>query len=32
MATSGRLADAVKEAQEFIRLLPDNAEVPTAPI
>jgi Flp pilus assembly protein TadD len=30
MATSGRLADAVKEAREFIRLLPDNGEVPTA--
>jgi Flp pilus assembly protein TadD len=30
LATSGRLADAVKEAREFIRLLPSNAEVPTA--
>jgi len=30
MATSGRLAEAVTEAEEFIRLLPGNAEVPTA--
>jgi protein O-mannosyl-transferase len=30
MATSGRLPDAVTQAAEFIRLLPDNAEVPTA--
>jgi protein O-mannosyl-transferase len=30
MATSGRLADAVTQAREFIRLLPDNSEVPTA--
>jgi Flp pilus assembly protein TadD len=30
MATSGRLADAVTEAREFIRLLPTNGEVPTA--
>jgi Flp pilus assembly protein TadD len=30
LATSGRLADAVVQAREFIRLLPDNAELPTA--
>jgi len=30
MATSGRMDDAVKYAEEFIRLLPGNAEVPTA--
>ena len=30
MATSGRMDDAVKHAQEFIRLMPSNAEVPTA--
>ena len=30
MATSGRMDDAVKYAQEFIRLMPSNAEVPTA--
>jgi protein O-mannosyl-transferase len=30
MATSGRLADAVTQAREFIRLLPTNREVPTA--
>ena len=30
MATSGRMDDAVKYAEEFIRLLPSNAEVPTA--
>jgi Flp pilus assembly protein TadD len=30
LATTGRMADAVVQAQEFIRLLPDNAEVPTA--
>ena len=30
MATSGRLADAVTQAREFIRLLPGNSEVPTA--
>jgi Flp pilus assembly protein TadD len=30
MAASGRLADAVTQAREFIRLLPDNSEVPTA--
>lgn len=30
MATSGRMDDAVKHAQEFIRLMPSSAEVPTA--
>ena len=30
MATSGRMSDAVKEAEAFVRLLPGNAEVPTA--
>ena len=30
MATSGRLADAVREAREFIRLLPTNSQVPVA--
>ena len=30
LATTGRMADAVVQAQEFIRLLPGNAEVPTA--
>jgi Flp pilus assembly protein TadD len=30
LAASGRLADAVVQAREFIRLLPDNADVPTA--
>ena len=30
MATSGRMDDAVKYAEEFIRLMPSNAEVPTA--
>jgi protein O-mannosyl-transferase len=30
MSTSGRLADAVKEAGEFIRLLPGHADVPAA--
>jgi len=30
LATSGRMDDAVTHAQEFIRLMPGNAEVPTA--
>ena len=30
MATSGRMDNAVKNAQEFVRLMPGNAEVPTA--
>jgi protein O-mannosyl-transferase len=30
MATSGRMDDAVKYAQEFIRLQPGHAEIPTA--
>jgi len=30
MATSGRMDDAVRYAQEFIRLMPSHAEVPTA--
>ena len=30
MAASGRLADAVTQSREFIRLLPENSEVPTA--
>ena len=30
MVASGRMADAVKHAAEFIRLMPSNAEVPAA--